>query len=347
MKDSLTYEKAGVSLKRANEAVSRIKTLVKKTHQSGVLYDIGHFAGFFALSQNRYKDPVLVSSTDGVGTKLKIASMMNKHNTVGIDLVAMCVNDIVVHGAIPLFFLDYIATSYLAPEKVEKIIKGIVEGCCQAGCALIGGETAEMPDFYAPGEYDLAGFIVGVVEREKIIDGSEISVGDQLIGVASSGLHSNGYSLVRKLFFEELKWSCDKYLETCQCTLGEELLRPTRIYASAVLSLLRNFQISGMAHITGGGIPENLSRILPQGCKAVIKKDSWEVPPIFNVIKKQGNIEEKEMFSTFNCGIGLILVVNPKYTEEIIQQLIGLKEQPFIIGKILERKENEGQIEFV
>ncbi|HEC50226.1 MAG TPA: phosphoribosylformylglycinamidine cyclo-ligase, partial [Candidatus Desulfofervidus auxilii] len=229
----------------------------------------------------------------------------------------------------------------------EEIIKGIVEGCCQAGCALIGGETAEMPDFYTPGEYDLAGFIVGMVEREKIIDGSGISVGDQLIGVASSGLHSNGYSLVRKLFFEELKWSCDKYLEKCQCTLGEELLKPTRIYASSVLCLIRDFQISGMAHITGGGIPGNLKRILPKGCKAIIKKDSWEIPPIFNIIKKQGKIEEREMFSTFNCGIGLILVVNPKYTEEIIERLMGLKEQPFVIGKILERKENEEQIEFV
>ncbi|HDD43449.1 MAG TPA: phosphoribosylformylglycinamidine cyclo-ligase [Candidatus Desulfofervidus auxilii] len=347
MEEELTYEKAGVSLKRASEAINRIKKLVRKTHRTSVLSDIGHFAAFFAFDKERYKDPVLVSSTDGVGTKLKIAFMLDKHNTVGIDLVAMCVNDIIVHGATPLFFLDYIATGHLSPEKIEQIMEGIVEGCAQADCAIVGGEMAEMPDFYKPGEYDLAGFVVGIVDREKIIDGSEISVGHQIIGLASSGLHSNGYSLVRKLFFEQLKWPLDKYLESCQCTLGEELLKPTRIYVPAILNILKDFRIAGMAHITGGGIPENLSRILPKGCKAVIKKGSWKIPPIFQIIQQTGKIKEEEMIRTFNCGIGLILVVNAKYCDEVMDRLRGLKETPYIIGEILERKENESIVEFV
>ncbi|MDL1969712.1 MAG: phosphoribosylformylglycinamidine cyclo-ligase [Candidatus Desulfofervidaceae bacterium] len=347
MSEALTYDKAGVSLERAGEAVKRVKQLAKKTYQSSVLYDVGSFGGFFALRPDKYKNPVLVSSTDGVGTKLKIAFMLDKHDTVGIDLVAMCVNDIVVHGATPLFFLDYIATGYLAPEKVEMIVKGIVEGCLQAGCALIGGETAEMPDFYCPGEYDLAGFVVGVVERDKIINGSDISVGYQLIGLASSGLHSNGYSLVRKLFFEHLNWPLDKYLEECECTLGEELLKPTRIYVPTVLNLLRDFPIAGIAHITGGGLMENLSRILPRACKAVIKKGSWEISPIFDIIKYSGRIEEEEMLRIFNCGIGLVLIVNPQYTDDIMDRLRGLKENPFIIGEIEERVKNEAAVVFV
>jgi phosphoribosylformylglycinamidine cyclo-ligase len=347
MEEQFSYEKAGVSLKRADEALIRIKNLVKKTHQSEVLYDIGHFAGFFAFTPNKYKNPVLVSSADGVGTKLKIAFMLDKHDTVGLDLVAMCVNDIIVHGATPLFFLDYIATSHLVPEKIEEIIKGIVQGCCQAECALLGGETAEMPDFYGPDEYDLAGFAVGVIEREMIIDGSEISVGHKLIGLSSSGLHSSGYSLVRKLFFEKLKWPLDKYLEPCQHTLGEELLIPTRLYVGAILNIIRDFKISGMAHITGGGISGNLTRILSPNCKAVIRKGSWEVPPIFNLIKQHAKMEEKEIWRVFNMGIGLILVVNPNYTSDIIDRLRGFKENSFIIGKITQRKENEPSVVFI
>ncbi len=347
MESELTYDKAGVSLERATESVARIKELVKKTYQTGVLSDIGQFGAFFAISPDRYKEPVLVSSTDGVGTKLKIAFMLDKHDTVGIDLVAMCVNDIVVHGARPLFFLDYIATGYLSPERVEAVIKGIVDGCCQAECALIGGETAEMPDFYAPGEYDLAGFVVGIVDRNKIVDGSDIAVGHKIIGIASNGLHSNGYSLVRKLFFEVLNWPLDRYLEDCECSLGEELLRPTRIYVPTVLNLLRDFQISGIAHITGGGIPENLGRILPQACKAVIKKDSWPQPPIFEIIKRTGRIKEGEMFRTFNCGIGLVLVSPAEETDEIMNRLKGLKEDAFVIGEIEKREKEEPKVIFV
>jgi phosphoribosylformylglycinamidine cyclo-ligase len=347
MEDTLTYDKAGVSLERASRSIERIKTLVKQTYQRGVLYDIGQFGAFFALSSDKYKEPVLVSSTDGVGTKLKIAFMLDKHDTVGIDLVAMCVNDIAVHGAKPLFFLDYIATGYLTPEKVEMIIKGIVEGCCQAGCALIGGETAEMPDFYAPGEYDLAGFVVGIVDRTKIIDGSDISVGHQIIGLASNGLHSNGYSLVRKLFFEFLKWPLDRYLEECECTLGEELLKPTRIYVPTILNLIRDFPIAGMAHITGGGIPENLSRILPKPCKAIIKKEAWEKPGIFQIIQRTGKIEEAEMFRTFNCGIGFILIVDSDYTDEVLSRLQAFQEKAFIIGEIGKREGNESRVVFV
>ncbi|HDD35225.1 MAG TPA: phosphoribosylformylglycinamidine cyclo-ligase [Candidatus Desulfofervidus auxilii] len=347
MEEELSYEKAGVSLKRADEALSRIKSLIKGTYQSSVLYDIGHFAAFFAFDKEKYNNPVLVSATDGVGTKLKIAFMLDKHDTVGIDLVAMCANDIIVHGATPLFFLDYIATGYLSPEKVEQIMKGIVEGCNQANCAIIGGEMAEMPDFYNVGEYDLAGFIVGVVNRDKIIDGSEISVGYKIIGLASSGLHSNGYSLVRKLFFEKLNWSLDRYLDTCQCTLGEELLKPTRIYVQAILNILRDFRIGGMAHITGGGIVGNISRILPKGCKAVIEKGSWDIPPIFEIIQQTGRIKEEEMLYTFNCGIGLILIVSPKDVNEIIDRLKGLKEIPYIIGEIAKREEEEPAVMFV
>jgi len=347
MSNKLTYANSGVSIERANEAVSRIKNLVKSTYGAGVLSDIGGFGAFFALPLEKYKDPVLVSATDGVGTKLKIAFLLNKHDTVGIDLVAMCANDIIVHGATPLFFLDYIAVGQLVPDKVQKIVEGIIKGCQQARCSLIGGETAEMPDFYEKKEYDLAGFIVGVVGREKIIDGSDIAVGHKIIGLASSGLHSNGYSLVRRLFFERLKWPIDHHLKDRNRTLGEELLIPTRIYVPSILNLIKDFRIAGMAHITGGGVLGNVARILPQTCKAVIDKESWEIPPIFKIIQTLGNIPWKEMWQTFNCGIGFILVVNSKQTQDVMEYLSALKERPFLIGEIAPRGEGEPPVQII
>ncbi len=347
MSNKLTYAKAGVSIERANEATLRIKNLVKETYGAGVLSDIGGFGAFFAFPSERYKDPVLVSATDGVGTKLKIAFLLDKHDTVGIDLVAMCANDIIVHGATPLFFLDYIAMGHLVPDKVQKIVEGIIEGCQQASCSLIGGETSEMPDFYKKDEYDLAGFIVGAVGRGKIIDGSDIAVGHKIIGLASSGLHSNGYSLVRKLFFERLKWSIDHYLKECDRTLGQELLIPTRIYALSILNLIKNFDIAGMAHITGGGILGNVARILPQACKGVIKKESWKIPPIFEIIQTLGNVPWEEMWQTFNCGIGLVLVINSKQTQEVMEHLSALKEKPFLIGEVAPREEHEPPVEII
>ncbi|MDD4457336.1 MAG: phosphoribosylformylglycinamidine cyclo-ligase, partial [Syntrophotalea acetylenica] len=273
-------------------------------------------------------------------TKLKLAFMMDKHDTVGIDLVAMCVNDIVVQGAEPLFFLDYLATGKLSPEKAQDIVKGIAEGCIQAGCALIGGETAEMPGFYSEGEYDLAGFTVGIVDNSSIIDGSTITVGDRLIGLASSGLHSNGYSLARKVLFEHLGLSVDSRVEELERPLGEELLTPTRIYVKTILNLLRDFQIKGMAHITGGGLVENVPRMMPKNCQAIIRKDSWPKQPIFELLRKAGNIDEEEMYRTLNYGIGMVLVVPEAEVEEIMVRLTGLKENAFVIGEIAKSAED-------
>ena len=277
---------------------------------------------------------MLVSGTDGVGTKLKIAFLADRHDTIGIDLVAMCVNDIIVQGAEPLFFLDYLATAKLDPEKAAEIVKGISEGCIQAGCALIGGETAEMPGFYAKEDYDLAGFTVGVVERDKIIDGSTITVGNKLIGIASCGLHSNGYSFARKVIFEIMGLGINDIIPGLDKSVADELLTPTRIYVKTILNLLRDFRINGIAHITGGGLLENIPRVLPHGCKAIINKNSWQVPAIFKIIEKAGNIEEQEMFRTFNCGIGMVLVVPDKEAEEILIRLSGLNENAFVIGEI-------------
>jgi len=330
----MTYKDAGVDIDAGNKFVQLIKPLVKATSRPEVLTDIGGFGGLFSLHADKYQKPTLVASTDGVGTKLKLAFMMDKHDTVGIDLVAMCVNDIVVQGAEPLFFLDYMATGKLTPEKAQDVIKGIAEGCIQAGCALIGGETAEMPGFYGTGEYDLAGFTVGIVDNNAIIDGSTITVGDRLIGLASSGLHSNGYSLARKVFFDRLGLSVEAQMEELHRTIGEELLEPTRIYVKTVLNLLRDFEIKGMAHITGGGLVENVPRVLPKNCQAIIQKDSWTKPAIFEVIRQAGNIEETEMYRTLNYGIGMVLVVPEKDVEEILVRLSGLKETAFVIGEI-------------
>ena len=330
----ITYKDAGVDIEAGNSFVNMIKPLVKSTFRPGVMTDIGGFGGLFSLNTAKYQNPVLVSGTDGVGTKLKIAFMTDRHDTVGIDLVAMCVNDIVVQGAEPLFFLDYLATGKLLPEKAASIVKGIAEGCRQAGCALIGGETAEMPGFYADGEYDVAGFAVGVVERDKIIDGSGIAVGNRLIGIASSGLHSNGYSLARKLIFEQMGLSIDSELPGTGKTVGDILLTPTRIYIRAIMNLLKDFSINGIAHITGGGLIENIPRILPRGCRATIHLNSWERPALFDILRDAGNVERNEMYRTFNMGIGMVLAVAEQEAEDMLYRLNGLDERAWVIGEV-------------
>lgn len=330
----MTYKGAGVDIEAGNQFVDLIKPMVKATNRPEVLTDIGGFGGLFALSPEKYKNPVLVSSTDGVGTKLKLAFQLDRHDTVGIDLVAMCVNDIIVQGAEPLFFLDYLGTGQLSPENAAEIVKGIAAGCLEAGCALIGGETAEMPGFYSAGEYDLAGFTVGVVDRNSIIDGSSIQVGDKLIGIASNGLHSNGYSLARKIVEERIDGGLDVRLPDYDESLGEVLLKPTRIYVKTILNLLRDFEIRGMAHITGGGLLENLPRVLPHHCRAVVQKEAWPKPAIFELLREKGNLEEHEMFRTFNYGIGMVLVVHDDNFDEIMTRLHGLNEEAYLIGEI-------------
>jgi len=333
-KNKVTYKDAGVDIDAGNRFVQMIKPLVKAASRPEVMTDIGGFGGLFSFNTDKYKNPALVSGTDGVGTKLKLAFMMDKHDTVGIDLVAMCVNDIIVQGAEPLFFLDYLATGELTPEKGAEIVKGISEGCIQSGCALIGGETAEMPGMYSDGEYDLAGFTVGVVDRDAIIDGSSITVGDQIIGIGSNGLHSNGYSLARKVLLEKMKLPLNKKVKELGRTLGEELIEPTRIYVKSILNLVRNFNIKGMAHITGGGLIENVPRVLPDHCRAIIRKSSWQIPPIFDLIREGGNVDELEMLRTFNCGIGMVLIVPKTETEDILGRLVGLNENAWLIGEI-------------
>ncbi|MCF6178864.1 MAG: phosphoribosylformylglycinamidine cyclo-ligase [Geopsychrobacter sp.] len=340
----MTYKDAGVDIEAGNRFVQMIKPLVKATTRPEVLSDIGGFGGLFSLNNNKCKQPTLVASTDGVGTKLKMAFALDKHDTIGIDLVAMCVNDIVVQGAEPLFFLDYLATGQLSPEKAVEIMKGISEGCQQAGCALLGGETAEMPGMYQDGEYDLAGFTVGIVDRDLIVDGSSINTDDQIIGIASSGLHSNGYSLARKILLEKMALPLDATPAGLTVPLGEALITPTRIYVKSVLNLLRDFSIKGIAHITGGGLIENVPRVLPRNCKAIIDCDSWEKPDIFELLREGGNLDPFEMYRTFNNGIGMVLVVPPAEVEDIIGRLSGLNERAFLIGEIAQRTEDEEQV---
>jgi phosphoribosylformylglycinamidine cyclo-ligase len=342
MTNSLTYADAGVDIDKANRLVNIVKKIAQQTRRSGVMGEIGGFGGLFSLNVEYFNNPVLVSSTDGVGTKLKIAFMMDKHDTVGLDLVAMCVNDIVVQGAEPLFFLDYLSMGKLDTKIATDVITGIGAGCRQAKCALIGGETAEMPDFYKKNEYDLAGFVVGIVDNSKIIDGSEIRVGNRLIGISSSGLHSNGYSLVRKVCFEILKLKIDAFIPELGKTIGEELLTPTKIYAQTVRSMMMDLPVLGLAHITGGGIVDNILRIIPDGCNIMLRKQSWEVPPIFPYLQEAGNISDEEMMRTFNNGIGLIAVVPEDATEEILERLTAMGEKAFAIGEIMERKEAGG-----
>ncbi len=347
MAESSTYKEAGVDIDKADAFIKCIQPLVKSTYRTGVLGEIGAFGGMFHLGADRYRDPVLVSATDGVGTKLKIAVLMNRHDTIGIDLVAMCANDIVVHGATPLFFLDYLAMGQLSTEIATRLIEGITNGCKQARCSLIGGETAEMPGIYQPGDYDLAGFVVGVVERDGIIDGSSIGVGHRIVGLASSGLHANGYSLVRQVLLEQHRLHVDDVIPELGGPLGEELLKPTRIYVETVLNLLRDFPLSGICHVTGGGLTDNLPRVLPKSCQAVIHRQSWPVPPIFHLLKAKGNIPDEEMLRTFNNGIGLAVVVAEEHVTDVLLRLQGLNEQGFIIGEIVERKNDDPPLVYV
>jgi len=331
----LTYAGAGVDIAAANRAVDLLRGIAQSAGRPEVLGGIGGFSGLFALDVRRYREPVLVSGTDGVGTKLKVAMLMNRHDTVGIDLVAMCANDIVTCGAEPLFFLDYLAVGRLLPEKVAAIVAGVAAGCREAGCALIGGETAEMPGFYGPEEYDLAGFVVGVVEKDRIIDGSRISPGDCLIGLASAGLHSNGYSLARKALFEAAGYRVDTYCPELGRTVGIELLTPTRIYVKTVLDLLEKFDLKGIAHITGGGITENLPRILPEGTAARLERNSWPVPPVFGLIQKIGRVADEEMFRTFNLGLGMILVIPSGQAGDCLARLAEINERAYLVGQVV------------
>jgi phosphoribosylformylglycinamidine cyclo-ligase len=338
------YSEAGVDIDKGNAFVSRIKNIVSATHSRTVLDNIGGFSGLFSIGNANCKDPVLIASTDGVGTKLKIAQLCNRHDTIGIDLVAMCVNDIIVSGAKPLFFLDYFSCSSLDLEEATDVVKGIAEGCKQAACSLIGGETAEMPGLYQPGDYDLAGFSVGIAERNKIIDGSDVRVGNKIIGLASSGLHSNGFSLVRKIIFEDLGLSVTDTVEELGCTVGEELIKPTKIYVQSVLGVFNRFTLNSLVHNTGGGFIDNIPRMLPKGCRAVVDKDSWEKPPIFSFLQEKGQIPEAEMYRTFNMGIGMMAVVNEDDVEAIMQHFRAMGEEPFMIGEILAAQEGESQV---
>jgi phosphoribosylformylglycinamidine cyclo-ligase len=336
--DKLTYKEAGVDTKEGERAVSLMKPHVKKTFNENVLTGLGGFGSLFRLDVKGMEEPVLVSGTDGVGTKLKLAFLMDKHDTVGQDCVAMCVNDVLCQGAKPLFFLDYIATGKVKAEKIADIVKGIADGCVQAGCALVGGETAEMPDFYAEGEYDMAGFAVGVVDKQKMIDGSKIREGNVVIGIPSSGIHSNGYSLVRRLFFDKLKMSVEDQIEELGMTLGEALIAPTKIYAKACNAVFDKGEVNGIVHITGGGFYENIPRIIPEGLGVHIRLGSWQIPPIFRYIQEKGNIEQKEMFSTYNMGIGMMIIADSSQKDAILDALETIGEKPAVIGEIVKRQ---------
>jgi phosphoribosylformylglycinamidine cyclo-ligase len=331
----ITYADAGVDITRGNKTKQRIKYLAHKTFTRGVLSEIGGFGGLFALDKKKFKDPVLVSSVDGVGTKLKVAFEMDAHHTVGADLVNHCVNDIAVQGATPMFFMDYFATGQLDPEIAEKVIAGISEACKHNGCALLGGETAEMPGFYPAGEYDLAGFIVGVVDRERIVTGKNVEVGDVLIGLPSNGLHTNGYSLARKLLFGVAGYSPDTYVNEMKAKVGNELMRTHKSYWPILRRLLDADCVSAMAHITGGGITENLPRVLPKGTAAIVEMGKWPVLPIFSHLQKLGNIEPAEMMRTFNMGVGMIVVVPSKKFKKVMTLLDRIGEKGYTIGRIV------------
>lgn len=330
----LNYKKAGVDIDAGNKAVELIKKDVQSTFGSEVMTGLGGFGGLFKPDLSKYKNPVLVSGTDGVGTKLKLAFKLDIHHTIGIDLVAMSVNDILAQGAQPLFFLDYLATGKLEPEKTAEIVKGIAAGCKESGAALIGGETAEMAGFYRPGEYDLAGFAVGIVDQDQIITGSEIKEGDLVIGLRSDGLHSNGFTLARAALFDKAGYDYTAEVEGLKNNLGEELLIPTKIYVKTIMDLLEKFKLKGIAHITGGGLIENLPRILPEGLKAEIKKVSWQPQKIFKLIQQAGEIEEREMYRTFNMGIGMTLVIDKNDKEKILKELTEMGEEAYLIGEI-------------
>ena len=332
-KQPLTYADAGVSFEAESKAMHRIRGIMETTYRSEVMSDVGSFGGLFALGT--YKQPILVSSTDSVGTKLKVAFKADKHDTVGYDIVAHCGNDIVVQGAEPLFFLDYIGIGKLEPLVFEQIIIGLASGCREIGCALIGGETAELPGFYAPGEYDLVGTIVGVVEKDKLITGESIAPGDKLIGLASTGLHTNGYSLARRILFDRCNYDVDTYLTELSSTVGEELLKTHKSYVKSILKLRNVCDVKGIAHITGGGLPANLTRILPEGCRAIIQMQSWDVPSIFNLLQREGNVEEAEMYRVFNMGVGIVLVVAPDSVSACLESLSASDESAFLLGDIV------------
>ena len=336
----VTYADAGVDISRANRTKQRIKYLAHKTFTRGVLSEIGGFGGLFAVDKTKYADPVLVSSVDGVGTKLKIAFEMDLHSTVGADLVNHCVNDIAVQGAAPLFFMDYLATGKLEPTIAEKVVEGIADACKHNGCALIGGETAEMPGFYPDGEYDLAGFIVGVVEREKIITGKEVQIGDIILGLPSNGLHTNGYSLARKLLFEVARYSPETYVNEIKNKVGNELMRTHKSYWPVVKKLIDGQCVAALAHITGGGITENLPRVLPRGTAAAIELGSWPVLPIFEHLQELGKVEQDEMLRTFNMGLGMLLVIPSAKFKKAQSVLERVGEKAYTIGRIVkgERK---------
>ena len=332
---NLTYRDSGVDIDAGNYSVKLIKDSVKATYRPEVLGDLGGFGGLFALNSGKYKEPVLVSGTDGVGTKLRLAFMLDKHDTIGQDAVAMCVNDILVQGAEPLYFLDYLAVGKLDPEKVATVVKGVAGACKESGCALIGGETAEMAGFYADGEYDIAGFAVGVVDKANIITGEKIKAGDVLLGIPSSGVHSNGYSLVRKICFDVKGFKGEeKFPELNGKTLGEELLTPTRLYPSVCLPLIEKYDIHGMVHVTGGGFYENVPRMLIDGVKAVVKKDSYPIPPIFTKLAKDGNVDEHAMYNTYNMGIGMIVAVDPADVDKTMEAIKATGDKPYVIGHI-------------
>jgi phosphoribosylformylglycinamidine cyclo-ligase len=331
----MDYKSAGVDIDAGNEAVRRIKSLAQSTFTSGVLSEIGSFGGLFRLDPTGWKDPILVSSADGVGTKLKVAFLANEHRTIGCDLVNHCVNDILVQGARPLFFLDYLATGRLQPDVAIQIVDGLARACRENGCALLGGETAEMPGFYADGEYDLAGFIVGAVESETLIDGRSIAPGDVIIGLPSTGLHTNGYSLARKIVFEHLGLSVDSKVQELEESIGAALLKPHRSYLNALYPLVARGAIKGMAHITGGGLIDNIPRILPEGTGARVARSAWTVPPLFGWLQRAGNVPDEDMVRTFNMGIGMVVVCTPTLADTILDDLRARREDPTVIGEIV------------
>ncbi|MEI1420392.1 phosphoribosylformylglycinamidine cyclo-ligase [Bacillus cabrialesii] len=336
---SEAYKNAGVDIEAGYEAVKRMKKHVERTKRLGVMGSLGGFGGMFDLSELSYQKPVLISGTDGVGTKLKLAFSMDKHDTIGVDAVAMCVNDVLAQGAEPLFFLDYLAVGKADPVKIEQIVQGVADGCEQSGSALVGGETAEMPGLYTADEYDIAGFSVGVAEKDEIVTGENIEEGHLLIGLSSSGLHSNGFSLVRKVLLDDAELDLDKTYEPFERPLGEELLEPTRIYVKPVLAAVKSGKIDGMAHVTGGGFIENIPRMLPEGLSAEIDHGSWPIPPIFSFLQEYGKLKEEDMFNVFNMGIGFVLAVKEEHLTDVIGTLESHGEKAYLIGRV---KQGEG-----
>ena len=335
------YSEAGVDIDKGNAFIEEIRDIVNSTHQRGVLGEIGGFSSHMVIDTNKFKQPVIVNSTDGVGTKLAIAHLCNKHDTIGIDLVAMCVNDLIVGGATPLSFLDYFAIGKLDLTIAKAVVTGIAEGCIQASCSLVGGETAEMPGLYQGNDYDIAGFVTGIVDRDAIIDGSDIRPGNKIIGLRSSGLHSNGYSLVRKICFSDHNLTVDQFIAELDCTLGEELLRPTKIYVQPILNVMKNYTVNGMVHNTGGGFIDNIPRVLPKGCKAIIDTKAWAPHPVFPFLERMGEIPSEEMYRTFNMGIGLLVIIDEDKAGDISHHFEALGEEPYIIGEIVSLAEGE------